>query len=224
MRLLITGASTRLSRQLATELSQDHDVTLTDTSDVQVDGEFVRSDLGDDLSTSDLVKHVDAIVHSGEVDPDASVSDQLDYQMRCTYNLLWAASEEDVSRVVYLSSLDIMEHYPEEYVATEQWRPVPTTDSQVLSYHLGEYVCREFAREYKIDVACLRLGDLVWDASGVASSSALFFADAVSAVSAALSAEIKGWNLFHVQSAVPDARFLTTKAQEVLDFQPTGTD
>lgn len=218
MKLLITGASTKLSQQLATVLSQDHDVKLTDRSGLSTDGAFVRSDLGHDRSTNDLVNQVDAIIHSGEVDLNATVSDQLDYQMRCTYNLLWAASEENVPRFVYLSSLKVMEQYPEEYAVTEQWRPVPTTDPPVLRYDLGEYVCREFAREHKIDVACLRLGNLVWDDSDEAPPSALLFGDAVLAVSGALSAEIKGWNLFHVQSAMPDAKFLTSKAREVLNL------
>ena len=41
------------------------------------------------------------------------------------------------------------------------WRPRPTTDLFPLSRHLGEFVCREFAREGKINISIIRLGDTI---------------------------------------------------------------
>jgi hypothetical protein len=153
---------------------------------------------------------MDAIVHSGDIDPAASVSDQLDYQMRCTYNLLRAAAEEGVPRFIYLSSLRLMERHDQGLAVTERWRPLPTTDLPVLCYHLGEFVCREFAREGKINVVILRLGDITPETSSEPSPSALYEDDAVDALEKALSAELSGWlDIFHIQSAVPGARFLT---------------
>ena len=224
MRVLITSAGSRLGRELAASLNVSHQVRQTDTADVADRGpgaHFVRSDLGHDGSTNDLVKGIDAIIHPGGVDPEATVSDQLDYAMRCTYNLLWAAAEERVPRFIYLSSLSILHGYDEDYVVTERWRPVPTTDPPVLCYHLGEYVCREFARERKLDVVCLRLGEMVWEEGASAvSSSAVFPDDAVQAIEGALDSEVSGWDIFHVQSDVPNARFTTAEAQQSLGFKP----
>jgi nucleoside-diphosphate-sugar epimerase len=149
--------------------------------------------------------------------------------MRCTYNLLWAASEEKVPRLVYLNSLSVMGLHNESYAVTERWKPVPTTDASDLGNHLGEFVCREFARESKIDVISLRLGELVWD-DEEASSSALYPDDAVQAVRKTLTAEVSdgyagsntNWNVFHIQSAVPNTRFLTTTAQQALGYEPTS--
>ena len=209
MRVLITSAASPWPRELAALLSGSHDVRLTDQTEVSSDLEFVRSDLGHEAPTNDLVRGMDAIVHPGDVDPAASVSDQLDFQMRCSYNLLWAAAEEGVSRFVYLSSLHLMDKYDEGLAVTERWRPVPTVDVPVLCYHLGEYVCREFAREGKADVVVLRLGDITANGSPAQSSSALYVDDAVQAVDRALTADLSGWNIFHIQSAVPNARFPT---------------
>ena len=163
MRVLITSAATRASQDLARLLSAGHEVVLTDRQRLSTDHEFVQSDLGHSETTNELVRGMDVIVHSGEVDPQVSVSDQLDFAMRCTYNLLLAAAEERVSRFVYLSSLSLMSKYDEDMAVTEIWRPRPTTEPTVLCYHLGEFVCREFAHEGKIDAVCLRLGELVWD-------------------------------------------------------------
>ena len=230
MKILITSAASRLARELASGLSRSHDVLLTDRRQVSTERNFVRADLGHDESTNDLVRGMDAIVHSGETDPGASVSEQLDVAMRCTYNLLSAAGEEGVPRLIYLSSLRILDAYDEDLVVTERWRPVPTTDVPVLCYHLGEYVCREFAREKRIEVACLRLGEMVWgeEEAAAGSSSALHVDDAIQAVEGALVGSLPTgasrspatWGIFHVQSTVPGGRYLTKAAQENLGYEP----
>ena len=229
MNILITSASTRLARHLASELAADHDVRLTERTDVPGAQNFTLCDLNHDEATNDLVRGVDVIVHSGEVDYALSVSHQLDEAMRCTYNLLWAASEEKVPRLIYLNSLNVMGQYDGTYAVTERWKPVPTTETSDLNYHLAEFVYREFARENKIDVISLRLGDLVWDDRD-APSSALYPEDAVQAVQKALTAEVSdghagsttNWNIFHIQSAVPDPRFLTATAEQSLGYEPTA--
>jgi len=141
--------------------------------------------------------------------------------------------DEGVPRFVYLSSLSIMEGYEPNLVVTERWRPVPSTDTPVLCYHLGEYVCREFTREGDITVVCLRLGKL--EAQGdVSDPTALHIDDAVHAVERALITELRSsqtararpgpstrWSVFHIQSPVPNARFMTATAERVLGYIPT---
>ena len=201
-------------------LSSSHDVRLTDQTEVRSDLEFVRSDLGHKASTNDLVRGMGAIVHSGDVDKTASVSDQLDFQMRCSYNLLWAAAEEDVPRFVYLSSLRLMDKYDEGLAVTERWGSAPGVDVPALCYHLGEYVCKEFAREGKVEVVVLRLGEITANGSPPESSSALYVDDAIQAIEKALTADLSGWNIFHVQSAVPNARFLSGQPLWKADEDP----
>ena len=133
MRILITAASSRLSHELAGALAKSHEVVLTDRRQVSTQYSFTRSDLGHDQSTNELVRGMDAIIHPGEVAAGDRVSDQLDYLMRCTYNLLWAASEESVPRLIYLSTLRVMDRYDEEFVVTEQWRPVPQLRCQCFA-------------------------------------------------------------------------------------------
>jgi nucleoside-diphosphate-sugar epimerase len=174
-------------------------------------------------ATNDLVRGMDAIVHGADTAPGASESDRLDLAMRCTYNLLWAAAEEGVERVVLLSSLQVLDGYDEDMTVTETWRPTPTTDPDVLCHYLSEYVCREFGRERKTGIICLRLGDLVWD-DGAVSPSALYFDDAAQAVERAMAAERPSdgpdWKLLHIQSAVAGARYATDRATADLEYVP----
>ena len=237
MRVLVTNGATRLGRVVAGALSGEHDVRLTGRSplsDAPGGVEVVGSDLGHGEATNDLVRGMDAIVHSGEPDPDASVSDRLDAAMRCTYNLLTAAAEEGVPRMVYFSSLAVMRGHAEDHTVSERWRPRPGTDVSALCYHFGEYVCREFGRSGRVDVVCLRLGDLVEDGGAADTTSALYPRDAIQAVEKALAlgdAETEPvyqepvirptWSVFHIQSAVPDARYSMNTAAEFLGYTPS---
>ena len=231
MRVLVTSGASELSQRLASSLSPKHEVTLTDRRHVATSHRFVRCELGHDESTDSLVRGAEAVVHLGAVDPAASASDQLDVAMRCTYNLLWAAAGEGVRRIVFLSSLRLLDGYDPTLAVTERWRPVPTTDTTVLCYDLGEYVCREFAREGRFQVVCLRLGELTPDdvVPPTDWSSALYTDDAVAAVDLAIEADlpvvpgetkVPSWRIFHIQSDVPRARYITRTVQETLAFSP----
>ena len=235
MNILITGACLDLSQDLADSLKDSHQVRLTDRAPVSTELEFVRSDLDHGSGNRDLVRGMDALIHGGRLVPGASPAGQIDYHTRCTYNLLHAASEEKVPLLVYLSSLALMAQYGEDLKVTEHWRPCPSTEPEVLCCHLGELVCREFAREGRIAVACLRLGDLVRPGQTPASSSSLHLEDALQAVEAALDLDTWGqatkggsspasasWGLFHVQSALPGARFPIRAARKKLGYKPAG--
>ena len=233
MRVLITAASSRLSRELSAALSRDNDVLLTDRSEVPTDQRFVSCDLGHDRATNDLVRGMDAIVHSIESVPGASAATRLDVAMRCTYNLLTAARSAGVGRFVNLSTLRLLDDYPENLTVTENWRPTPGVEPVILSAHLCEFVCREFGREGGIKIANLRLGFPIveGDTSAAASSgetAALAGDDLATAINAALIADLGArsqstdapqsvsFRTIHVQSPIPNGRFLLKRAASIL--------
>ena len=231
MNILITGASTRIGRLLADALSESHSVTISDRVPASDADNFVLCDLNHDPATNDLVRDMDVVIHTGQVNAELPVSEQLDGGMRCVYNLVRAAAEAGVPRFVFLSSLSVMGRYDEDYAVTERWLPAPTTEADVLCFHLGEFICREFAREQRIEVVCLRLGDLIGgEESAPLSTSALFPEDAIQAVEKALTTDISEgyadsrsyWAVFHIQSDVTNRRFLTTTAETRLGYRPSG--
>ena len=228
MNILITAAASDLAQQVATALSEEHAIRLTELYKVKGDFDFVQSELGHDESTDELVRGIDTIIHIAEVHPQClAKADQpdnyaIDYQTRCTYNLLMAASAEGVKHVIYASTLRLFEQHGEDWTVTESWRPRPAVDSFVLSKHLGEFTCREFARERKLDVTCLRLGNLVTaeTAAGAEFDSMwLEMSDAVAAFRTALNASAP-WRIFHIQSEFPGSRFSVGKAKTHLEFNP----
>ncbi len=230
MNVLITSAGSELARRLATAASETHTIRLTELQLVDTTNlhgcEFVQSALGHDESTNELVKGMDTIVHIAETPPELRAKSdepenfEIDYQTRCTYNLLMAASAEGVKHFIYASTLRLFEQHGEDWTVKENWRPRPSTDSFVLSKHLGEFTCREFAREGKIGITCLRLGAIITAeeaAKAEFNSMWLEIDDAVAAFQGAIDAPSK-WGIFHVQSEFSGSRFAIDKAKGHLKF------
>lgn len=226
MNVLITSAASELARRLAAALAEAHTLRLTELHPVESDFDFVQSALGHDEATNELVRGMEAIVHIAEIPPDALATAEqpenyaIDYQTRRTYNLLMAASAEGVKHVIYASTLRLFEQHGEDWTVTENWRPRPSVGSFVLSKHLGEFTCREFAREGKLNITCLRLGNLITaDSAKDFDSMWLEVNDAVAAFQGALASRSR-WGIFHVQSEFPGARFSIEKAKGHLKFNP----
>ena len=169
MKILLTAAGAARSAALVDSLAQSHEIRLTERAPVETEHEvaphssarieFVQCGLGHDRSTNLLVRGMDAIIHAVDPMPGEGESAQIDAAPRCTYNLLMAAAEEGVPQIVLLSTLELMADYPDGYRVDERWRPLPRTQPPTLSAHLAEQISREFARERKLAVTILRLGN-----------------------------------------------------------------
>lgn len=228
MNVLITSAGSELARKLADAASESHTIRLTELAHVDTSFEFIQSDLGHDESTNELVKGIDTIVHIAQTPHELkTISDEpenyeIDFQTRCTYNLLIAAAAEGGKHFIYASTLRLFEQHGEDWTVKENWRPRPHTEGVVLAKHLGEFTCREFALEGKINLTCLRLGAFV-TAEEAANSELdtmwLEIDDAVAAFQGAIDSP-SSWGVFHVQSEFPGSRFDIGKAKGHLKFNP----
>ena len=67
MNILITSGKTALARALSADLTNEHNVVLTDLVDVETDFVFVKCELGHEGETEALVHGMDAIVHLAEL-------------------------------------------------------------------------------------------------------------------------------------------------------------
>jgi uronate dehydrogenase len=221
--ILITSGAGKLAQALAAGLKETYAVRLTERAPVATTHEFVECALGHDPATNNVVRGMEAIVHVAEPLPNDNAEQQVDLLTRCTYNLLWAASQEKVPRVVLLSTLELMTGYDPNFTVSENWLPLPSDTPAVLSKHLGEYTSREFGREGKIQIAVLRLGKVVRaDEVKNQTPDPLWVEerDVVHAVSCALTARLISWHVFHIGNAGSRARFSVKRAQSLLGYKP----
>lgn len=229
-RILVTSAHTALAVAIADALAARFEVRLTAPRKVVSRHSVIAGDLRDAGIANTLVEGVDAIVHVAEPPAEASADGRLDYRTRGTYNLLRSALSQGARHVIYLSSLTMLTAYDEDFEVTEDWRPIPTDDPEVLSHYLGEFTCREFAREGSIGVVVLRLGEIVQAndvADGAFNRLWIDQRDAVQAVAKALDACLTGadlvghpWSVFHISSRSPQARFGCERSKRAFGYAP----
>lgn len=214
-KLLITGAHTPLAQALATALASSYRLTLTSSVETQGPPPFIPCDLSDTDAASALVSGRAAVVHLPDPDPETTGAELIAHRTRATYGLLQAAARAEVSGLIYLSSLEVMLGYEPGYQVGEDWRPRPGVEPGPLSHHLGEFACREFAREGKLRIAVLRLGHL--PPTEATDPMRLELPDAVRAVSRALAAMLSprrplgDWSVFHLVSDIRNNRFPPTR-------------
>ena len=219
MNVLITSAASRTAKIVIESLRTEYSVTLTDLPG-NSSGEMVSCDLGHEGSTKDLVNGVDAIVNIGFQGQSGNATHLMDYHTRCMYNLLEAASSGGVARFVNVSTLRLYEDHEENLVVTERWRPDPSAENvDLLSAHLCEAVCKEFARDRLIQVVNLRLGwPFVPDISPVTTETAAISHELIVAAirESLVSRELGQWQDIHVQSPVEHQRFINDTAGKLL--------
>jgi len=231
LRVLFTSNQKKFAERLGKFLGNRHFLQSVDIfSTINAEDSFSSSRAKIFEEVSKHLTEIDVLIHSGLLSESVHVSDRLNYNMHNTYQLLDLAVKNGVKRVIYLSTLHVMDQYSESFAVTENWRPVPSTDPHILGPYLGEVVCKEFAREGKIEVILLRLGDLIdsVDSAKPMSNSSLYVDDAFQAIEKAFSVSMAHefedrsltWLPFHIQSNVPNKRFLTDRAELLMNYKP----
>ena len=223
MKILVTSAKSNISKKIIMDLKKNHDVISTDVSG-QNNHNFVQCQLDELHDTDLLLKDVDIIINIGYDGQSASDKILIDYYTRCIYNLLWSASENGVSRVINISTLKLFETCYENLAITENWSTHPiSSDVNILCAYLCEMVHKEFPRDKKIKVTNIRIG--FGDSN---STSFLSDGDLLKYLELIINykQQIKKtpyqvppqyWETIHIQSKVPNQRFITKKFDSIFD-------
>lgn len=219
MNVLITSAASATAQIVSNALGNTHTLRLTDLPE-NAKGTILANELDHEAETDNLMAGIDAIVNVGYQGQSGSAKHLMDYATRRMYNLLQAASDAGVTRYVNISTLRLYEGHAENLVVTERWRTDPPADDiELLSAHMAEYVCKEFARDRLIQVVNLRLGwPFVGDSAAVPDETAAVSHGMIGeAVQEALTNQDLGqWQDIHIQSRVDRQRFITNTAARLL--------
>lgn len=166
MKVLVTGGSGNIGAYVLHLLRSTHDLSNLDIGPSKEfpDIPFLEVDLMDASRVRKVVKGFDAVVHLAAIphpfnDPGEKV---LSLNVTATYNLLEAARENGVPRIVYAcsesaSGLGIHNvEYKPEYIPIDEDHPSWPHESYSLSKYFGEEMCREYSRAYKMECVSLR--------------------------------------------------------------------
>ena len=226
MKVLITGAQSRLGQAIVAELAADHRLRLWGSGQPMTveNAEWISGDLRDPDAAWRAVRGMDAIIHTGEPPEDlpeealAREAEVLDMATRGTHVLFQAGVDAGVKRFVYGSTLSVFAAYPDDVYISEMWKPVPTPEMDVLARYLGELTAREFARDYLIAATGLRLGRLVIEEEVLGQQPDLMWVDVRDAARAFrlslnrdASREVnfrRRWALHHICAKIPNGKYL----------------
>lgn len=162
-RILVTGSQGGIGRVLVPVLhNAGYQVVTLDRFASATDSSHTPGDVRDPFLLRRLVQGVDTIVHLGAHSSDLPGDDGevLDVNTHGTWNVLLAAQEAGVKRIVYFSSINAIggvggHGRPLTLPFGDDHPHRPATAYQ-LSKHLAEEVCKSFAAHRGMTIIALR--------------------------------------------------------------------
>lgn len=168
--IVVTGAGGRLGRLVADRLlSAGKDVVGTDRVPADSpDFKFVLGDLLNDGMVSELVRGADAVVHMGAIPGPRSSEpiETFDNNVSSTFNVMMAAAEHGVRRIVFSSSAFGMgwaydpTAFVPLYLPLDEDHPMMPFETYGLSKQIGEDIGAMLARSTDISVVSLRFTNI----------------------------------------------------------------
>jgi nucleoside-diphosphate-sugar epimerase len=165
MRVLVTGSAGRIGRTLVSMLRESgYEIRTFDRTaqHKKNDWEHFPGDLRDIHAVRRAAEGMDAIAHLGAIPSDhqGAGDDVLSVNVQGTWNVLFAAAETGVERVVYFSSINALGivggHSVTSYFPIDDNYPNLPLSPYQLSKHLAEEACRSFSAKYGFATLCLR--------------------------------------------------------------------
>ena len=120
--------------------------------------DFIRGDLADEGAVRKAVEDIEIIFHEAALPSvPRSVTNPRETHLACvdgTFNLLLAAKEAGVRRLIYAASSSAYGDQP-TLPKVESMRPEPLSPYAAAKL-VGEYYCQVFNRSYNFETICLR--------------------------------------------------------------------
>lgn len=226
-RILITGATGDIGLLLAGRLAGDYEVVQHGRTPKTEEQERVlrRADLTDYAEVLGLMEGVDTVLHlAGEASPNAEWDAVLGSNVVGYRNVLEAAREAGVRRVVFASSNHVMGMYDR----LQEWpvypHHLPRPDSLYgVSKVFGEALGRFYHDEFGLDVISLRIGWSTGDPS--AAEEELLHAmwlsedDTEHVFRRAIESEVR-YGVYYAVSDNPNRRWDITNTMVELGYRP----
>ena len=163
MRVLVTGGSGLIGRNVVTDLTLRHEVRVLDLLPPPCeDCEFFRGDVGRPEDLRRAMDSVEAVVHIAGGHQSSDPYKVMHFNAMCTFNVLEVMAALGIKRLVYASSDSAFglvfrkTHFcPPAFPISETLKPRPQ-DAYGLAKLLAEEMCRGYTEGYGIRTICLR--------------------------------------------------------------------
>lgn len=165
MKILVTGSTGGIGKWVVKRLLEDgHTLRALDVpaQPLNHDYEYIPGNVRDMAIVRRAMQGMEAVIHLAAIpfDVEGQAELVLDTNIHGTYNILLAAQEAGVRRVVYFSSINALgqsqKNHPGLYLPLDDDVPPYAVNNYELSKHTGEAMCLAFARRGGLSAVSLR--------------------------------------------------------------------
>ncbi len=164
-KVLITGGSGVLGQALSNEMIKDYDVLLLDTVKPKNGFPWVKADMRRYEEVKKATEGCNMVMHVGAIHPWKKYADEeyLDINIKGTWNVLSAAQESGIKKVVYTSSIWARGHLPNtpDFFPIDERTKRPPNELYGLTKWVGEETCELFSGNFGMATIVLRAGTFI---------------------------------------------------------------
>lgn len=231
-KVLLTGAGGRIGTMFRAAVAGQYDFVLVDKDRCKITdpagAKVVEADLADLAVCHKLCAGIDTVVHLA-ADPSTTAdfyASLLDNNIKAVYNIFRAAKDQGCRRVVYASSIQVIEGYPLDVQAKVD-APIKPMNMYAVAKAFGEATAHYFAYAEGLSSIAVRVGAYegnrapgTWVADGRTLSAFVSKRDLAQLLQRCI--EVEGVQ-FGIVQAVSDNRFKRmdiTETRELVGYAP----
>ena len=162
-KILLTGAGGRIGTTFRAFVGDRYDLRLVDrdSSKIGEAGNFpvIEADLSDLDTCQQVCAGIDTVVHlAGDPSPSADFyGSLLDNNIKSVYNIFRAAKDQGCRRVIFASTIQVIEGYPLDVQAHPEM-PMKPMNMYAVSKAFGEATAHYFAHAEGLSSIAVRIG------------------------------------------------------------------
>lgn len=170
-KILVTGGAGRLGWHVVEEMKTGAELTVLDICAPRQDLPYIEGSVLDFGLLQKSFQGQDVVVHLAAIPNPRTAPADVTFQtnVQGTWNVLQAAEEAGVRRVVVISSDAATglhynpENWQPQYVPVDEKHPLRPTDFYSLSKEVTEVVCRSYALRGKTEIVVIRPTHIVFE-------------------------------------------------------------
>jgi uronate dehydrogenase len=161
-KVLITGGFGQIGKYFVQNFNSSYDIRVADISinknTFPENVAIVKADLSDYAVCLQLCEGINTVIHlAGIVDPVSESDEMLETNIKTTQNIFKAAVKSGCKRIIFASSAQAIESYPEDIQINKDMLVKPKNIYGV-SKCFGEALAAYHAHQNNLPAICLRIG------------------------------------------------------------------
>jgi len=160
-KILITGGAGKIGTHFVRKHATEYDITVVDiqTSHIRFpeNVRVIEADLSTYKTCKEVAEGMDIVIHLAGLIDETENDDALDINSLLIKNVFKATAENKCDRLIFASSAQTIEHYPND-LQIHKNRPVRPHNLYGVAKCLGEALASYYADQHGISAICLRIG------------------------------------------------------------------